>query len=420
MNDQMLTGFLWVVVVVTIFIIFVRMKKSNNNAYRSGFLLNPLLYLVFFCLFYLIFGSLGILYGSYYFFDLGSYRTDLGTTVESTYKSIIFYLIIISFYIFSKDRKIGAISINLGFNTYCLIFSFSILISFYLFYIIAVHFSDIYLLRSGRVGAYYYYVENIWNGLKYSFFLNISTALVFLSFLSRRKSVLLSSLAFLIVFLVLLIDYSHGGRSASIRIIMAGYLAFAINSNRYFVKEIFLTMLILGLLGVLQRSVGQVLSLESLHLLLAEFTLTRYVTDIVLYHDLRGEYIMPFLSFFTSFLPGAIRDVLGVSSSSIGGFIQDFTGLSFGLAGNIVAESIFYFGDFYFISAIIISLFYYLLSRIRISNIFFLLLVMLYIIGTQNMIRTSFYDFGLSIFYLLATQLFVFSFLFSKKKLISK
>jgi len=381
-----------------------------------GFIFNPLLWLVAFLLCYLLLGNVFVSdIAVYSFFNLEYYS---GVVNESIIKSLIFYFVILFFYGLSKDSSLyfkGVVYLSLSYKNVVLFMG--VILSLYFLIIVYVAYLNILPLRGvDRVAAFSAYIDKVWI-YKYGVFLNLAFLYLFFSMLMKNYAVN-RYIAVVVVLAILFVDYTHGGRSVTLRIGILLYLMMVLRTGRLYIIHIVTFVSFIALLGLFQRG-ADFEGLSSLYVLFGEFVLTRSTSDIVLSLNLGGDPSQPFICFIFSILPGVVRDYFSVDSCFLGGVIQHETGLSFGLASNLLTESIYYFGDYYFISAFIMGLYFYLLNRYAYRFGFFgLLLLVLVITSIQDVARTSFYDFGLVIIYLLCSYYLMFILLFHKKKLL--
>lgn len=396
------------------------------NRYRSsmvgdnvvGFFYNPLFWLVSFSIFYMLVGNLFVANAFVYdFFGLEDYY---GSTKESVVKVNLFYFILFLFYFFSKDVRLVKSEFPSISETYKVIILF-LGLSLLGYFLFVSYLSLLYLypLRGvSRVLAFNAYVEYIFLPYKYGVFVNLSILYLFLSMMFKNYK-LNYLVATFVVGLLFFIDYMHGGRSVTFRVAILIYLLFVINKRRSYLLYISFTFLLLALAGWLQR--GLVFeSFESLYVFFGEFILTRSTTDVVLSAGLNGEPIQPALCFIFSVFPGVVSNFFSIDPCFISEALWTETGLSFGLGSNLVSESIYYFGDYYFMSAFVIGLYFYLFNRYAYRLGFLGLLMLVFVlVSIQDIVRTSFYDFGLIVFYLMFSYYLVFSFLFYKKRLLS-
>ena len=186
-----------------------------------------------------------------------------------------------------------------------------------------------------------------------------------------------------------------------------------LNRKTYFVL-LLLGLVILLLFGLINdfSLEGNILTGQSLYNVLGEFFNTR-VTTIIVYKNYLGygnliDYLKESL---LTILPSTIQtSILDNSILDYHLEIKNYynsIGINFGLAGNIVSEALFYGGTtFAIISPFIIALIFYILNLLRIYRLFpgfiflCLLLAKFYVI-----MRSSFYDNFLEIFYLMFSYL---------------
>jgi hypothetical protein len=355
----------------------------------------------------------------YGFFDLNKYQ---GTVSESYLKVSLFYLVLFVFYIVSNDpviKKNDGLNVSKDYFYFLLFIGSLLLVYFIVVYIVS--YLNVYPLRNvSRVAAFGAHVTLINSPFKYGIFLNIAIFFVFISLILPGRRQLLKYISFGIVFLILIVDYTHGGRAISIKFLILLYLAYVINTGRVGLKYFFFFSVLLATLGLIQRGGGAV-GFEKIYIFFGEFILTRVTTDVVLSLNLTGALMQPIQCFIFSILPGVVASFFEVQTCFLGGLIKDSTGLTFGLASNIVTESIYFFGNLYLLSAFFIGFYFWVVNKYatRLGFLGFMFLIFL-IISTQDLVRTSFYNYGLIFIYLLGSYLLVFSFLFFRKRIFKK
>lgn len=405
----------------TVMLIFVviyvsrRMRNAINSDELIGFLLNPMLYFVVFGVFYLLLGNIFIGLGAFETLNTGLPINITDVTYSKVYVDIFFIFIFI-FYVFFKDKKglrfkyISYNSVNeIVFNVInCAILIFSLAVLF-------KYASTLLSLRSDRALVYEYFANEIYTPYRIGVIVNIYSAiLIILSFSDRKISRVIVLLPFL-VFVAL--DSLQGGRSIIVRLGLILYIVIAIRNNKVYFWETLLAVIFFGFLPALNR-IAEGDGIYALFITFGEFIFTRATVDYVIYYDLFGSALDAVMKYMSSFLPGVIGGALIGDVSSYSDIISNISGLSWGLAGNIVAESVFYFGDFYLFSVPIIaltsSLFY---KNTVLTRLPFVIVTIIYISNIQNIYRTSFFEFGLIMFYLMFSYLLIFTLVLWNKKI---
>jgi hypothetical protein len=406
-----------VLLLLTVFAINQKYRLAVKNGSLAGFVLNPLLYLIFFSFFYLIVGNFFVLNEDVYdFFNLSKFKYSIE---DSVIKINVFYFILLVFYFFSKDNLIEK---NPNFkisNDYIRFLKyFGVFLIAYLAIVAAIAYVFVFPLKNDREMALEAYSVVIFSPLKYGFVVNLNLAFIFIISMLSVKDRFLLFLTWISAFLILFIDFTHGGRSMSISVFLVFYIAYVINRKSLFLGYVFFGAFLLILSGAVQR-VDSGFAIESIYIALGEFVLTRSTTDIVLTNLTSGDYFQPLQCITFSILPSFVDEIFNVQKCFLTDIIKDNSGASFGLASNPVTEAIYFFGDFYFISAFLIGFYLYIINKHAFRFGFVGVFIILFtIFGMQNTIRTSFFDSGVSVFYLMATHLLIFSILFYNKKIL--
>ncbi|WP_439830239.1 hypothetical protein [Aeromonas caviae] len=392
-----------------------RMRVAINGNNLIGFILNPMLYFVVFGLLYLLLGNIFVGLGAFKLLPTGL-PINIDDKTYSKFYVDLFFLFIFIAYFFIKDKtglKFQYIRYNKN-NELFFIFISSVIFLFSIF-IIFKFASTLLSLRDDRALVYEYFANEIYIPYRVGAIVNLYSAiLIILGFSERKASRIFVLLPF---FTFVILDLLQGGRSIGVRLGIVLYIIVVIRNNRFYLWEVLLAVIVVGFLPALNR-ITESNGLYAWFIAFGEFIFTRSTVDYVIYYNFFGTALDAVLKYSSSFLPGIVGTYFVGDSISYSEMISNISGLSWGLAGNIVSESIFYFGDFYLITVPVIvltsSLFYQNLTLTRMP---FLIVTIIYISNVQNIYRTSFYEFGLVMIYLMFSYLIVFTVLLWNKKI---
>ncbi|ESE41255.1 hypothetical protein [Shewanella decolorationis] len=401
--------------IFVVYYIFRRLDRAVASGDLIGFLLNPMLYFLVFAVLYLLVANILVYFGAYQILITGL-PSNVDELTGSNFYVLIFFIGILFCYMLTADLKglkFKPLKYN-KFNESCFLF-LSFFIFLFLFYLCVKHGGTLLALRADRAIVYDYFANQIYMPYKIGVVVNVYSALLIILLFSRRK---ISRIVVLLPFLCFVaLDFMQGGRSIIIRLFIIIYLCFAILNNKTYFKPAILSIAALGILPVLSRfAEGD--GIYSFFIAFGEFIYTRVTVDYVIYHGFNGDGIYLVLKYILSLLPGIIGSSLIGDEMNYREMIANISGLSFGLAGNIVAESIFYCGNFFIITAFFVlitaKLFYLKLTICRLP---FVIGLIIFISNVQNIYRTSFFEFGLVIFYLTISYLSIFTMLLWNKKI---
>lgn len=401
---------------------FVYILYRSNKAVKSGnivgFVLNPLLYFVFFGLFYLVLSNILVSLGAFNTLPTGL-PENIHIQTNSSMYTTLFFIALLLCYFFLKDIKgLAFISIRYKLTNEVFMNIISLVIFMMMIYILIIHSNVLISLRGDRAVVYSYFANEIYIPYKLGVVVNIYSALLVLLSLSRNKYSRLIVLLPIVPFLLL--EFAQGGRSIIIRLMIVIYLILVIKKNKLYFYHSLVCLVVLSTLFVLDR-LSSSSGITTLFTIFGEFIFTRLTVDYVLFYDFHGDWYVPALQYILSVFPGKLSAYVLDGEVSYRALISDYSGLSWGLAGNIVSESLFYFGDGFIFSIIFLfltSIVYYNGYTIFIMPFFIMNVV--YISNIQNIFRTSFFEFGLVMLYLSISYLLVFSFLFLKKRALLK
>jgi hypothetical protein len=300
-------------------------------------------------------------------------------------------------YMLSTDSKIAIKYDFLDKSYVLLLIVLLIFFSIYLGSILFLEYNNIYELRSNRKLAFNYYVSHVYDKYKISFVTNTIIILTLLLSLNRRKK----WLRFLLPnILVLLLDYAHGGRAISYRVIIVIFVVLVIKLNRVPIKETILMLFFLIAPSYLQRQTNQGFSML---MMLGEFFNTALTPLVVLEKGIHLPFLYLIGQIVLSPFPAFVRSNFPKMQISYINVITEEARMGYGLAGNLVSEALVY-GNWIFTiinPIILVWIIFYINKRINHSRLFGFLFVMLLITFSQEITRTTFYLNILSFFYLI-------------------
>lgn len=409
-----------IILLFTILHLRYRYKKQLNVSNTRGFVLNPLMHYVIFSLLYMLLANILALNGAYGILGFSRFEDTLSLTAP---KVTAFYLMGWVFYLASEDKKIkGDLTINRISKDYSkILLVLNVLLVVLMIYILTTNFISIYSLKSDRALAYELYNANVVNKFRYTLLVNYIIAITFFTMLFDRN-VLNKYLSVFLIFLVLLMDFSHGGRALSLKIAIATYMVIVIKTNKsYFIFAFLFTIFLIVSALLVRIPQGLNEFLPVVYNATAELVLTRVTTDVVVFYDISRGFHEPILAFAFTIFPNALSEILNIKSVFLGREIMDHLNIDLGLASNLVTESIVYFGDYYILSAVLIGAALYALNaKLFMKNSVLLFILIFYICNIQDMNRTSFYDLGLDGIYIACTYLALLTVLFFNKRIFSK
>lgn len=366
------------------FISLVRRFRKNP----AGSIINPLFHLLLFSLLYLLLPL--------YYIDFSLIiQNDINisqTAISSAYNLSLWY--VACFYLFfclSNDIKCEfnmkeSLNIKIYRIAKCLYFAINII----LVLLIIRYVPSIYALKENRSAALLLY-ETILNGtFKLRIIMYIHLITIFLIFWKSHKLRYLLPCS-----LYLIIDYSHGGRTVSLMILVFSYFIVLIKKKNTYFKYVISVVILMVVLGLLQRSTSNDLY-WNLYMAGAEFSNT-YLTTLYLLtntnYSLNGlEYCIVSIS---KLVPGGIIDKLLDFGEWYGNDLSDKIGLGYGLAGNIITEALVYGGKlFSILQPIFIGLILLYINkatwRKTLGGILYTLLIC---IAIQNIMRSYFWGY---------------------------
>lgn len=364
-------------------------KRFKSNSYLS--LMNPCFYLVLFSYLYLTFAS--VLLG-FYIQALSQVGTwiDLKLMEPTKLLGNWFTLVFFIFYIFSKDYNLVILPFKPRKLTYKIAFILTFIVSIVLVTIAILYIPSL-LTFSNRTVSYEFSQEFI---RKFKMKLLVNILLGCIAVLVWRTK---NFKWYLPILIPIAIDLAAKGRSLTFNCIIFAYLNYIAISQKSIIFKI------ITVLGIVVGTVIFRLSDEArestayLWSVFADLFLS-WITTLLVYKNFLGygdifSYIGNSL---LSLLP--FDSLLGIEQNKVdyvqvlAEFYQQKLNLKFGLAGNIVSESLFYGGlTFAIISPIIIGSIFYFFNRFTIYKNFPGFIFFCFLIANfRGMVRDSFYD----------------------------
>lgn len=378
----------YILIIITILSLTTLIKRFIKNP--AGSLMNPLFLLLAFSLLYF---SLPALYVEY---ALMVMRTEVTTNTIETARlySITYISCFYIFYLLSKDRKFCLTNSSPSKITIGISKILWILISLFLIFIIIVYFPQIYTLRDSREMALQAYEILINMRFKLRIILYLHLCVIFVLFWKDK------SLFWLLpCFLYLIIDYSHGGRTMSLLVILFSYFLLILKTEKHFLKFTIIVVFIMITSGLLQRTNADGSFFWYIYSSGLEFSNTYlttviYLDDMSIFEQSTSEYIIVSLS---KVLPGGLVDKYLDFGEWYGNGLSDQLGFGFGLAGNLITEALIYGGKIWaFINPFVIGSFMLTLNRSNIhKNLWGFFYLLIICITMQNIVRSYFYGFAL-------------------------
>ncbi len=367
-----------------------RLSLATRTGNAVGFILNPTLYLLVIGYFYMVVGSMTAEAGQQ---TMGfSFRAEASDTASLL--CYYYFFIFLLAYALNKDRFLKLRPIELGVIGNIAGMSLLFVVPFS-YFILATYGPGLAALQDNRYSAMTYYIDNF---LRAGFYgqLYCIGLLASLLFIFKHQKRLWGLLLFVVVaFPFVAADFLQNGRGTITSIFLCFYLLITLRTGKIYVMPIVIFVLLLVAFGIFYRldyansSIGDFLLFSS-----SEFFLTRSSLDLIIDAQPNTPFFDLISSCLTKVLPGAIRDFFDLTYVSYTDYVKRTMSLSFGLAGNIAAESYFFGGmTFSLISPLIIASFYTLVYRWQaFKSLPGFILAIYIILSTQNMVRTSFYE----------------------------
>lgn len=367
-----------------------RLSLATRTGNTTGFILNPLLYLLVTSYFYMVIGSMTAQAGQQ---TMGfAFRTEASDT--ATLLCYYYFVVILIAYSLNRDLYLRVLPIELGVIGSIAGLSLLLVVPFS-YFILIQYGPGLAALQGNRYAAMTYYIDNFLHTGLYGQLYCVGL-LATLLFIFKNQNRRLGFLLFIVVtFPFVTADYLQNGRGTITAIFLCLYLLVSLRTGKIYVMPAVIFLVLIVAFGIIYRidyqnsSVGDMLLFAS-----SEFFLTRSSLDLIIDTQPVTQFQDLITSCLTKVLPGAIREFFDLNYVSYTDYVKRAMSLSFGLAGNIAAESYFFGGMvFSLISPLIICSFYALIYRWQAFKSLPGFIMTIYIIlSTQNMVRTSFYE----------------------------
>ncbi|HEC8325006.1 TPA: oligosaccharide repeat unit polymerase [Providencia rettgeri] len=416
----MLIFLLYLSLLLNIIYIIFRYKRSVQYEKQLGFFLNPVLYLFIFSTFYLIVSSIILDYIPPSIFGVNIKQENFNFTQSVC---IISNIIIFIFYLFIKDAKINFLPVKIKNTIYIYYLSIIVLlISAYIAVILFIYWQELFNLRENRAIAYNYYVDFVDKPYKIDLILYLSIACCFfINILNTPKW--LQALSFTPLILILGLEYSHGGRTISLKIILLLFFVFLFKKNIlnkkiniYKWSTFFLLLLLVGFLQRKSNS-NDILNTTDIAILFGEFINTRLTMNLIYPYMGEGSILEQLTFSFLGLLPSSIRDNL-LDYSSTFDIIKNINNFDYGFASNITSDAIYFYGNFYILNILLICFILQISHRLLLTgNLVRLFYLIIITINIQGFFRSSFFDYFFVYIYITTVYLIFIWFPFYKKKI---
>ena len=346
--------YLYIVIIISG--IFYTIKRFHRNP--SGSLLNPLFYMVILSLFYFIIPLIFLPFSLKVMDMEVSQRTIFKSCFLSFYYTSIFFL----FYILSKDRNVRFSCVQFNNKSIKIAKIINICICILLIYIIIFRVPHILALRSSRGVAFGMYNNLIEGPFKFRLVLLFHLGIISFLFIKFKRYKY-----FLPLICYLIIDFSHGGRILSVIVLLFFYIHFVIDRGKSYIKYSFIAIISLIILGVLQRDSSEFQLMWKIYSSVTEFCNTYLTTVYLIEHPEYSQDISSYTVLWISrCVPGGMVGKMMGIDTWYGELLSQEIGQGYGLAGNIISESLVY-GGFYLalINPILIGFICYVINNLK-------------------------------------------------------
>lgn len=374
----------------------------------AGSLINPLFLLLFYSTFYFL---LPLLY-----IDIAIDAIQLQFTESGKYWAFgwSFWYVTVFYIFYQKSSKYTCEIVSVRISNMAYRFSLLVycLIILLLLFILIRYVPSVYSLHDNRGAALNLYEETINSRFKLRILMYCHYATTFILYLKKRT--LLYLLPCLLYFLI---DYSHGGRTVSLMTLTFVYFVIVLQTRKTYMLPVICIVFVMVMVGVIQRSTSTDL-IWSLYMAGAEFS-TTYMTT--LYLSDHPDYMLDGFSYLlvslSKLLPGGFVDRLLGFGEWYGNPLSAQIGLGYGLAGNLITESLVYGGRIFSVfQPILIGGICFLVNRMKgRKSLFGVLYSLLLVISMQNIVRSYFWGFVLYPIQILWFYLFFLNQDYSKK-----
>lgn len=344
--------------VVYILIIFWLLRK-RFVACPTGSLTNPLFFVVGFGALYFL------LPASYieYILLVSGFPVEDNIIHECWFWSFWYETIFLLFYLKSRDVKLKFNNVRASSQMLKIAQWLNIFLCLLLAFILLVYVPPIFAVHADRGAAFELYEYTINSPFRFRQITYCHMVIMFILVWNKRNlKYLFPSLAYL------LIDYSHGGRTSSLIILLFAYFCFILINGKTYLKYAAVCLFFLIIVGLLQRSEATEFY-EMLFSAGMEFSntylTTAYLIDHPEYHLNGFEYAL--VSFMKIF-PGGVFDKM-IGFLWYGDILSDKIGIGYGLAGNLITEALIYGGKWFsLINPFLLGTLLYIFNAMRMKK----------------------------------------------------
>ena len=361
----------------------------------TGSLSNPLFYIVGFGALYFL------LPASYldYILLVAGLSAKASTVIECQWFSIWYETVFFMFYLLSNDYQLRFNTTKANDSVVNVCWWLNVLLCCFLLFIIIIYVPKIFALRDNRGAAFELYEYSVNSPFRFRQITYCHIVIMFVLVWAKRKLIyLLPCTAYLII------DYSHGGRTSSLIILLFVYFCLILIKRKTYINYALISIVFLTAVGLLQRSDSSKFS-ELAFTSGMEFSNTYITTAYLLEHsDYKLDSIEYIFVSLMKLFPGGIVDKM-TGFVWYGDLLSEKVGLGYGLAGNLITEALIYGGKlFAIINPVLIGGILFILNEMSLKKTLFgILSILLLCFTMQITIRQYFWGF---IFYPLQIILF--------------
>lgn len=351
----------------------------------TGSLSNPLFYIVGFGALYFL------LPASYLDFILlvAGLTVKKSTIVECQWFSIWYETVFLIFYLFSNDYRLRFNTAKANDAVVNVCWWLNVILCIFLLFILFVYVPKIFALRADRGAAFELYEYSVNSPFRFRQITYCHIAIMFVLVWAKRKLIyLLPCIPYLII------DYSHGGRTSSLIILLFVYFCFILIKRKTYFKYALISIVFLTTVGLFQRSDSSKFS-ELAFTSGMEFSNTYITTAYLLEHpDFNFDPLEYIVVSIMKLFPGGMVDKM-TGFIWYGDLLSEKVGLGYGLAGNLITEGLIYGGKFFaIINPILIGSILYIINEMSLKKTLVgILSVLLLCFTMQITIRQYFWGF---------------------------
>ena len=351
----------------------------------TGSLSNPLFYIVGFGALYFL------LPASYLDFILivAGLTVKESTIVECQWFSIWYETVFLIFYLFSNDYRLRFNTTKANEAVVNVCWWLNVIFCVFLLFVLIIYVPKIFALRADRGAAFELYEYSINSPFRFRQITYCHIAIMFVLVWAKRRLIyLLPCIAYLII------DYSHGGRTSSLIILLFVYFCFILVKRKTYIKYAVISIVFLTAVGLFQRSDSSKFS-ELAFTSGMEFSNTYITTAYLVEHpEFKLDPLEYIVVSIMRLFPGGIIDKM-TGFIWYGDLLSEKVGLGYGLAGNLITEALVYGGKFFaIINPILIGTILFIINEMSLKKTLVgILSVLLLSFTMQITIRQYFWGF---------------------------